>query len=692
MNKPAVVKAPVPAKKPHRMEIHGDVRVDDFFWMKERDTAPVLDYLKAENAFTAEEMAPQQALRDQLYKEIRGRVKEDDSSPPFRKGSYWYYTRYEAGKEYPILARKKGDLKAPEEILLDVNVLAIGHTFFQLGAWEISPDENMLAYGIDTTGRRFYDVYFKDLKAGTTLDTKIPKVAPNFVWANDNHTVFFVQKNEETLREERVWRFDTKDGKQDEIYFEPDDTFHLAIGRSLTDKYIYVVADSTDSTEFRIAPADGAPSVFKVVLPREKKHEYAIQDAGDVFYIKTNWKAENFRLMKATEKNLGDKTKWVEVIPHSKDVFLDTVVAFKHHLALEERTKGLTRLRVLDRNTMKESLISFPDAAYTVGIGTNEEYDAATLRYSYQSPNTPSTVFDYAFATKKSATVKVYEVPTYDPSLYVTERQWAPSHDGVLVPVTLLYKKGFKKDGTAPAHIYGYGSYGASTDPGFRGSIISLVDRGFVYVIAHVRGGQEMGRDWYEKGRLMHKKNTFKDFNAVAEFLIKNGYAHPRKLFAEGGSAGGLLMGAIANMRPDLYRGLLLGVPFVDVMTTMLDSSIPLTTFEYDQWGNPNEKAAYDYMRGYSPYDNIEKKEYPAMLVLTGYHDSQVQYWEPAKYVAKLRDLKTDHNLLLFRTEMEAGHGGASGRFKRLEEFALEFAFVLKVLELPDGEQFSPKP
>lgn len=668
-------------QKPHAMEIHGDTRIDKYFWMKDRDSKPVLDYLKAENDYVEKVMAPEKALRETLYKELRGRIKEDDNSPPFKKGKYWYYVRFEQGKEYPIVCRKKGDLAQTEEILLNVNEMAKGHEFYSLSAWEISPDEKTIAFAVDQVGRRFYDVFFKDIQTGKLSEAKILQVSANFEWANDNDHLFYVKKNPETLREESVVRFALSTQKHEEVFFEKDDTFSVGVSRSLTDRWIYIVSEATDSTEWRILNADKPRDDFKVALAREEKHEYSLHDGGDAFYIRSNWKAPNFKIMKVKHDSVGNKDTWSELIPHSTESYIEGLNVFKDFINIEERFKGLTRIRLLDRKSQKQEWIQFPDEVYVVGIATNEVYAADRLRFDYQSPVTPASVYDYVYATKKSLLIKAQEVPTYDSKLYVTHRRWAKGHDGVQIPISIVHRKDTPLDGTAPALVYGYGSYGLSIDPGFRASVVSLLDRGFIYAIAHVRGGQELGRQWFETGRLMNKRNSFLDFISVTDFLVKEKWTHPKKVFAEGGSAGGLLMGGIANMRPDLFRGLLIGVPFVDALTTMLDASIPLTTVEYSQWGNPNEKPAYDYIKSYSPYDNIEKKNYPAMIVITGYHDSQVQYWEPAKYVAKLRELKTDSNLILFRTEMEAGHGGASGRFKRLEEQALEFSFVLKVLQ-----------
>lgn len=681
-------KAPVAPQIPHKHEKHGDIRLDPYFWMKERNSKPVLKYLRSENKYVEEVMKKDKKLQDTIYKEIRGRVKEDDSSAPFRKGGFWYFVRYETGKEYPILCRKKGTLKAAEEILLDVNVLAKGKKYCALGAWDISPDGKTLAYTMDAVGRRFYDLHFKDLVTGKIAEESVLQISPSFVWANDSQNLFYIEKNSETLREEKIYRYSRAARSRTEIYFEADQEYSVHLGKSLTEKYIYIVSSATDSTEWRTLLADKPFDKPSVVLPRQPKHEYSIHHGGDCFYVRSNSRSMNFQLFRSEEASVGNQKSWEELTPASEEVFLEDVAVFKEVLVLEERFNALTRLRLLKRTSQGELSIEFPDECYVVGLGVNEEYGTDRIRYNYQSMVRPPSVFDYILTTGKSELMKTTEVPTYDLTNYGSKRLWAVARDGEKIPVSLVYKLTTPLDGSAPMLQYGYGSYGISMDAGFRNSAVSLLDRGFVFAIAHVRGGQEKGRKWFEDGRLFKKKNSFFDFIDTTEFLVKQKVCHPQKVFAEGGSAGGLLMGAVANLRPDLYRGMIVAVPFLDVVTTMLDDSIPLTTVEYSQWGNPNEKAAYDYIKSYSPYDNISAKAYPAMLVLTGYHDSQVQYWEPAKYVAQMRKTRTDSNLLLFKTEMAAGHGGASGRFQRLKEIALEFAFLIKILGLPPGEQF----
>ena len=675
---PQNIKPPAPQKIPHEMTIHGDTRVDPYFWMKERDSERVLTHLKAENGYFETMTAEWRGLEDRLFGEMKARIKQDDSTVPTKNGPYYYNVRFKEGLEYPIYCRRTDPLAESEEIILDVNELAKGQSYTSVSGVVPSPDHQTIAYGLDVVGRRFYDLFFKDLKTGQTNAFSIPKTTGNVVWAEDGHTLFYTLQNPETLRSEKIMRFDLRNGKSTEVYFEKDEIFSVHVSKSQTDRYIFLVTGSFDSTEVHYVDAKTPKEPFRVFLPRETKHEYDLEDGVDGFYVMTNWQAENFRIMKADPAKPA-KENWVEIVSHRKDVLITNQMVFKNHLVLSERAEGLTRLEVIDRKTMKPSLVGFPDAAYVVSFGANYEYDIGFFRFNYQSMVRPGSVYDYDFATGKTTLVKQNEVPTYDSSKYHSERQWATAADGTKIPVSIVYRKDLRQEGKNPLFVYGYGSYGFSTDPGFRASVFSLVDRGFVYALAHVRGGSEMGRAWYEQGRMGFKKNTFTDFNSVTEFLVKHGYGDPQNVFANGGSAGGLLMGAIANLRSDLYRGIVSVVPFLDVLTTMLDPDIPLTTAEYEQWGNPNEKASYEYMKSYSPYDNLERKPYPAMLVLTGYHDSQVQYWEPAKYVAKLRDVSTSGQPVLFRTDMEAGHSGASGRFQALKDTAREWTFVIKL-------------
>jgi oligopeptidase B len=677
---------PVAPERPQTLEKFGDQRVDPYYWMRERENPEVIAYLRAENAYWKEKMAPAKALQEKVYEELRSRVKEDDSSVPFRMGPYFYYDRFETGKEYPIYARKKGSLEAQEEILLDGNEMAKGHTYFSLPFPKLSPDHQKLIYAVDTQGRRFYDLHVIDISSRKELDS-IPATTGDAEWANDNQTFFYTKQDKETLRPQWAFRRNLSDqgGKKDELLFdEKDDTFFVNLSKSRTNHFLFLMSQSTLSHEWRFLNADQPEGKFEIFLPREAKHEYDLEDGEDGFYVVTNWKAKNFRLMKAPRR-ASKKEEWVEVVPNRNDVLLEGADFFRSHFAVEERYQGLSRIRVFDRKTNEAEEIRFPDPTYVVGGGTNEEYDAPFYRYSYQSLNRPQSIFDYDFARRHSELKKQKETPNLDPSQYVSERLWATAQDGTKIPVSLVHRKDFKKDGKAPLFQYAYGSYGFSMEPWFSPNIFSLVDRGFVYAIAHIRGGSEMGRYWYEDGKLLKKKNTFTDFIDCTEFLVKEGYGDRKRVYAQGGSAGGLLMGAVANLRPDLYRGMHAAVPFVDVLSTMLDDSIPLTTFEYDEWGNPNEKEYYDYMKSYSPYDNVSAKAYPNLLITSGLHDSQVQYWEPTKWAAKLRKIKTGDSLVLLRTEMEAGHGGVSGRFKKLKEKAEEYAFFLMLDGMLDG-------
>ena len=674
----ATMKAPLPpiaAEKPVELKSSVETRIDPYFWLKERKNPEVIRYLKKENDYLEASLKPVKKLRETLYQELRSRIKEDDSTVPFEMDGYFYYARFTKGKEYPIYARRKGQ-KGKEQILLDVNKMAKGHGYYAVHFPHPSPDQNKILYAVDDQGRRFYDLYVKDLKTGKTVGKPIRATTGDVEWAEDNQTFFYGKQHPETLRSQWVYRHRLGEKESTLVFEEKDETFNVGLSKSLLNDFIFIDSSSTLTNEWRFIDARKPEGEFTVFLPRERGHEYALVDGGDAFYVVTNWQAKNFRLMKAPRR-ASPKSEWTEVVAHRPDAYIEDVEFFRNHYVMSERRGGLTRLRVVDRKSGKAEDISFPDPAYVVGLGENRMYDTDYLRYEYESLNRPSSVFDYTFADKKSALRKQRETPNLDPSLYASERVWATARDGTKIPVSLVYKKGFVKNGTAPLFQYGYGSYGLSEDPNFSISYFSLLDRGFVYAIAHIRGGSEMGREWYENGKLLKKMNTFTDFIDVTEFLIRERYADPKRVYAEGGSAGGLLMGAVANMRPDLYRGMHAAVPFVDVMTTMLDDTIPLTTGEYDEWGDPREPEYYKYMRAYSPYDNVEAKAYPNLLVTTGLHDSQVQYWEPAKWVAKLRKLKTDDHLLLMHTEMKAGHGGVSGRFARLKEIARAYAFFL---------------
>lgn len=667
---------PPAAERPHGVEGGGEVRQDPYFWMKDRENPEVIQYLKAENAYVEDVLKPVKNLRDKIYAEIRGRIKEDDSTVPFQIDNYFYYSRYEQGKEYPIYARKKDSLEAPEEILINVNELAKGQAYFSVPMPSPSPDHSKLLYVADNQGRRFYTIYVKDLTTGKLIGSPILNTTGNTEWAEDNKTIFYAKQHPETLRSQWVYRHELNRAQDDLVFEEKDEIFNVGVTKSRNGDFLFIVSGATLSSEWRYLDARKPQGKFEIFQPRERDHEYSVEDGGDAFYVVTNWKAKNFRLMKAPRQTTP-KEKWTEVVPHRKDVLLEGVDYFRTHYALNERKDGLSRLTVVDRKTSTPHEIRFPDPAYVVSPGRNMMFDTASFRYNYESPTQPDTVFDYDFAQKTSAVKKIREVPTLDLTQYVTERAWAPARDGTKVPVTIVYKKGFKKNGQAALYQYGYGSYGLSMDPDFSLNYFSLLDRGFVFATAHIRGGSEMGRLWYENGKLLKKMNTFTDFIDVTEFLVREKYVDPKRIYIEGGSAGGLLMGAVINLRPDLYRGVHAAVPFVDVLTTMLDDSIPLTTGEYDEWGDPRKPEYYRYMKTYSPYDNVKPQAYPNVLITSGLHDSQVQYWEPTKWAAKLRKLKTNDNLVLLHTEMEAGHSGASGRFEAIKNKALSYAFFL---------------
>ncbi len=676
------MKPPVAEKKPKELTIHGNTRIDNYFWLKERDNPEVINYLKAENEYTDAMMKNTEKLQEDLYNEIIGRIKQTDESVPYRDRGYYYYTRFEEGKEYPVYCRKKDNIDAQEEILLNVNEMAEGYDYFQVAGFTVSPDNMKIAYGLDTVSRRKYTVYFKDLATGEIYPDAIPLTTGGAFWANDNKTVFYTQKDDETLRPQKIFRhiLGTPVEKDVLIFYEEDETFNSFVYKTKSDKYMMIVSSSTLSDEYKFLDANDPMGKFTIIQPRERNLEYSVDHYKDKFYIVTNLEAKNFRLME-TPVNSPGKANWKELIAHREDVYLNDIEIFTDYLVVEERKNGLNQLRIINWNDGTEHYLDFGEEVYVANTSTNPEFDSKWLRYSYSSLTTPNSVYDYNMDTHEKKLLKQQEViGDFDPSNYEAKRLYATASDGVKVPISLVYRKGIRLDGKNPLLLYGYGSYGYTIDPYFNSVRLSLLDRGFVYAIAHVRGGQIYGRQWYEDGKLFKKMNTFTDFNSCAAYLIEQKYTGTDKLFAQGGSAGGLLMGAIVNLRPDLYKGIIADVPFVDVVTTMLDEDIPLTTAEYDEWGNPNEQDYYAYMLSYSPYDNVEPKDYPAMLVTTGLYDSQVQYWEPAKWVAKLRDMKTDNHLLLLHTNMEAGHGGASGRFERYKETAMEYAFMFKLL------------
>ncbi|WP_159016944.1 S9 family peptidase [Cognatiluteimonas profundi] len=673
-------------KKPHVVRApFGATREDEYYWLRDdtRTQPEMLAYLQAENAHADALMAPLKPLQEALYEEIVGRIKQDDSSVPYRERGYWYYTRFETGQDYPIHARRKGSMDAAEEILLDVNAMARGKEYFSVGDYAVSQDNMQLAWAEDDVGRRQYTVRFRDLASGRDHPDTITGVSANIIWADDNRTIFHVENDPLTLLTVRVKKhvLGTPSGSDTLVYEERDDSFYMGIDRSRDDRYICISVESTVSSEVRYAPA-ADPREFRVLAPRARDVEYQADHLHDRWVIRTNaGGATNFKLVTAAS-DASTRAQWQEWVPHRDDVYVDGYELFDGFTAIAERSGGLERLRLLrvGDDASAGEFVGADEPAYAMGLDINAEPDTALLRYSYTSLTTPATTYELDTRTGERRLLKRQPVIGYDPARYVTERLWATARDGVRVPVSVVYRKGFEKDGTAALLQYAYGSYGHSTDPAFNLPVVSLLDRGMVYAIAHIRGGEEMGRAWYDDGKLLRKKNTFTDFIDVTGFLVQQGYAAADRVAAYGGSAGGLLMGAIANMAPERYRALLSQVPFVDVVTTMLDASIPLTTNEYDEWGNPEQRAFYDYMLSYSPYDNLAARDYPAMFIGTGLWDSQVQYWEPAKYVARLRDVATSPHPVLLRTNMDAGHGGKSGRFRRYRELAEMYAFLLDQL------------
>ena len=662
---------------------HGATRRDEFYWLRddERADPDMLAYLEAENAYADAVMAPLADSQDALYEELVGRIKQDDSSVPYKYKDYWYYTRYEEGQEYPVYARREGNMDAPEEIMLDVNQLAEGHDFYQVGNWQVSPDQTLLAYVEDTVGRRQYTLRVKDLGSGQTLPVQIPGISTSLAWAADNRTLFYVVNDEETLltRWVKTHTLGGEPGSDPVVYEEPDDSFYMGLSTTRSERYICISLSSTVSNELRCTEA-AAPGEFRVLAPRERDFEYSADHLDSRWVIRTNWNAENFKLMEVGDDAWGDRSEWRDLIGHDDGVFIGGFELFYDFMAVGERSGGLTRIRIVDPDG-RTRYVDADETAYTMRLSVNAEPGTDQLRYTYTSMTTPASTWELNVRTGERTLLKEQPVlGGFDRNDYVTERLWATARDGTRIPVSVLYRDGFERDGTAALLQYGYGSYGFSNDPRFSSNVLSLVDRGMVYALAHIRGGQEMGRSWYEDGKLLNKVNTFTDFIDVTDFLVEQGYAAPDRVAAMGGSAGGLLVGAVANMAPEKYRVIVSLVPFVDVVTTMLDASIPLTTNEYDEWGNPEDEAYYDYILSYSPYDQLEAKDYPAMFVSTGLWDSQVQYWEPSKYVARLRARKTDDNLVVYRVQMEAGHGGQSGRFRRYRETAEQFAFLLNQL------------
>lgn len=677
-----MLQPPIAPKQEKVHELHGDQRPDPYYWLNERTNPLVIRYLEEENTYTKQVMAGTEDFQVRLFEEMKGRIKQTDESVPYKSNGYWYYTRYEEGREYPVYCRKRESLDADEEVFLDVNELAEGHAYFEATGLSISPDNKILAFGTDTLSRRIYTIRFKNLVTGEILPDTIENTTGGSCWASDNQHVFYSVKDEQTLRSHQIFRRKLGEDQSVMVFEETDETFNAFVYKSKSKKYIIIGSDSTLTSEYRILEASDPEGEFRIFQPRIREHEYGIAHFEDRFYIVTNHKAKNFKLMVTPESATGMKN-WKEVIAHREDTLLEGIELFSKFMVVDERRNGLTHLRIMDQTTQTEHYLDFGEEAYSAGTSVNPDFDTDWLRFSYTSLTTPGSTFDYNMATREKKLLKQQEVVGgYDPMEYQTERHYVQTPDGAAVPMSLVYKKRFGIKASNPLLLYGYGSYGATMDVYFSSARLSLLDRGFCFAIAHVRGGQELGRDWYEEGKLLKKKNTFTDFILCAEYLLEKGYTSVSHLYAMGGSAGGLLIGAVVNMRPDLWHGVVAQVPFVDVVTTMLDESIPLTTGEYDEWGNPNEKVYYDYMKSYSPYDNVSQKDYPNMLITTGLHDSQVQYWEPAKWVARLRELKTDSNKILLYTNMEAGHGGASGRFERLKEVALEYAFLLHLEDI----------
>ena len=673
-------KPPIAAKIPKKLEIHGDVRIDNYYWLNDKEDQNVLDYLNAENVYFKEVTKHTKRFQEDLFEEMKTRIKEDDESVPYRSNGYFYITRYEIGKQYPIYTRKKETLEAEEGILFDVNQMAEGFEYFTLAGLNVTENNKIVSFAVDKVSRRQYDLQFKNLETGFIYPETIPNTTGSSAWAKDNVTIFYTKKDPITLRSDKVYKhiLGTEAGNDVLVFEEKDPTFNVGVYKSKSKQYIIIGSYSTVSNEYRFIDADVPNQEFKIIEPRARDLEYGVSHYQDSFYILTNKDgAQNFKLMK-TPVTHPEKENWVEVIPHREDTLLEDISIFKEYLVIEERNNGLNKIRIKPWGNESEYYLPFSEETYSASVLSNPDFDTDIIRYSYSSLTTPSSVIDFnmKFKTKDIKKEQVVLGGKFDKNNYQSERIWATAGDGKKVAISLVYNKSTIINENTPLLLYAYGSYGHTIDDRFSSIRLSLLDRGFIYATAHIRGGEYLGRNWYEEGKMFHKINTFTDFIDCAEFLIEKKYTSPGHLYAEGGSAGGLLMGAIVNMKAELFHGIIAAVPFVDVVTTMLDDSIPLTTGEYDEWGNPNNKDSYDYMLSYSPYDNVSKKSYPNMLITTGLHDSQVQYFEPAKWVAKLREYKTDNNLLLLHTNMDAGHGGASGRFDALKEIAIDYTFL----------------
>ena len=678
---PEKIQPPIAKIIPKKLDKFGDVRIDNYFWLNDRKNPEVIDYLNKENTYYKKMTVHTKVFQKVLFEEMKARIKEEDESVPYLYNGYYYITRFEAGKDYPIYSRKKESLSAKEEVMFDCNKLAKGHAYFQLGGLSISPDNTYVTFAVDTIGRRIYSIKVKNLKTNEILDDKIENTSGDSTWANDNKTIFYTHQDKVTLRSDKVFKHKLGANSADDVlvFEEKDDTFNVDVSKEKSKKYIVISSSSTLTTEYRTLLADNPDGKFTVFQKRVRGLEYDISHFGDSFYIVTNKdKATNFKLMK-TPENATSKENWIDLIPHREDVLLEDIEIFKNFLVVEERSNGLNKIRIISWNGKGEYYLPFESETYTAYTTTNVDFDTDILRYSYQSMTTPSSVIDFNMKTKTKEIKKEQQVlgGKFDKNNYTEERIWATAKDGTKIPISMVYRKGLKNDSKNPLLLYAYGSYGHSMDATFSSTRLTLLDRGFIFAIAHIRGGEDLGRQWYEDGKLLKKKNTFTDFIDCSKFVIQQKYTSSEHLYAEGGSAGGLLMGAVVNLAPELYHGVIAQVPFVDVITTMLDETIPLTTGEYDEWGNPNLKKYYNYMMSYSPYDNVKKQNYPNIYVSTGLHDSQVQYWEPAKWVAKIRSMKTDNSVLFLDTNMEAGHGGASGRFEAIKELAKEYSFLL---------------
>ncbi len=675
------IQPPIAKIIPHELEKHGHIRVDNYYWLNERENPEVIDYLNKENDFYQKMTEHTKVFQKELFDEMKARIKEDDESVPYLYNGYYYITRFEKGKDYPIHSRKKGSLDAKEEILFDCNEMAKDFTYFNLNGISVSEDNKWVSYGVDTVSRRQYTIHIKNLETNEILPIKIENTTGGATWASDNKTVFYSRKDEVTLRPDRIFKHKLGSNPTEDIvvYFEKDDTFNVSIYKSKSKKYLILTSESTLTSEYQILLAETPDEKFKVFQKRTRELEYSISHYEDSFYIVTNKDdATNFKLMKTPEDKTS-KENWVDLIGHRDDVLFEGIDIFKDYLVVSERSNGLSKIKIIPWNGSEAYYLPFEIETYTAETTTNIDFDTEILRFVYQSMATPSSLIDFNMRTKEKLVLKEQQVlgGAFDKNNYAEERIWATATDGTKVPISMVYRKGIELNSNNPFLLYAYGSYGMNIDPYFSTTRLSLLDRGFIYAIAHIRGGEDLGRNWYEDGKLLKKKNTFTDFIDCSKYVIEQKYTSSQHLYAEGGSAGGLLMGAIVNMAPEIYNGIIAQVPFVDVVTTMLDETIPLTTGEYDEWGNPNVKKYYNYMLSYSPYDNVETKDYPNMYISTGLHDSQVQYWEPAKWIAKLRVLKTNSKQLFLDTNMEAGHGGASGRFEALKEVAKEFSFLL---------------